>query len=65
MKWEEIKNTGNEIYYRRCSVPGGWLVEQSVYIEMYDSNGQYRGVNRRDCGIVFIPDPEHIWRIDE
>ncbi len=55
-KWEKI----GETYTSRAKVIGGWIVSHlpRKNQDLFDE-GEPIGI-----GMVFIPDPKHIWEID-
>jgi len=44
-EWQELDNK----FFRRLKVPGGWLVEDSIW---------------QGGGITFLPDPKHEWELE-
>ena len=61
LDWEAVKSEGLPKYGHmfldkwiyRAQVPGGWLV---TIAPMYSEGG---------TGIVFVPDPKHMWKEQE
>lgn len=51
--WEEINSLDSYKTYR-AKVFGGWIVSLEIRIGMYYKNES----------LVFVPDPEHKWEID-
>ena len=49
IEWEELRGDDGPEWMYRSKVPGGWLL-------------WYTGAKKgHDCGLVFMPDPDHQW----